>query len=129
MIKLGDVKKVAIIGATVDREKYGNIILRDLRSKGYQVIPVNPKYAEIEGIPVVKDVTELPKDVDLIIFVVPPQVGIEQLEKAYQVGFRKFWFQPGAESEAIVELSKKLRDAEFSFIRCIMVETSSRHSI
>lgn len=118
-----DVKKVAIIGATKNRDKFGNIILRDLLSKGFVVFPVSPSYDEIEGIKVYKTVEELPKDVDLLIFVVPPHIGIEELRKAYGVGFRKFWFQPGAESSEIIEYSKTLKDAEFSFIRCIMVET------
>jgi len=60
----------------------------------------------------------------LIVFVVPPEVGIEELKKAYNRGFRKFWFQPGAESKEIIEFSKNLSDADFSFIKCIMVQTN-----
>lgn len=129
MIQLSEVHKIAVVGATVNPEKFGNIIVRNLKSKGYDVVPVTPKYSEIEGIPAVKDVGELPKDVDLIVFVVPPEVGIVELEKAYKAGFRRFWFQPGAESETIMTLSQKMSDAEFSFIKCIMVETKSRGTV
>lgn len=118
-----NIKKIAIIGATKNRDKFGNIILRDLLSKGFSIFPVSPSYDEIEGIKVYKSVEELPKDVELLVFVVPPHIGIEELKKAYNSGFRKFWFQPGAESSEIIDYSKTLTDAEFSFIKCIMVET------
>ncbi|MCX7796091.1 MAG: CoA-binding protein [bacterium] len=121
---LSNIKKIAIVGATIDQKKFGNIVLKDLLKKGFQVIPVNPKYDIIEGLTTYKDVSLLPKDVDLIVFVVPPEIGIEELKKAYQLGFRRFWFQPGAQSEDIILYSQGLKDAEFSFMKCIMVETS-----
>ncbi|MCX7654679.1 MAG: CoA-binding protein [Fervidobacterium sp.] len=117
------IKKIALIGATKNKEKFGNIILKDLVKKGYIVFPVNPNYEEIEGIKTYRSVQELPKDVELLVFVVPPQIGLEEMKKAYKFGFRKFWFQPGAESDDIITYSKTLKDAEFSFSKCIMVET------
>ncbi|MCX7795383.1 MAG: CoA-binding protein, partial [bacterium] len=41
---LSNIKKIAIVGATIDQKKFGNIVLKDLLKKGFQVIPVNPKY-------------------------------------------------------------------------------------
>lgn len=116
-------KKIAIIGATTNPNKFGNIVLKDLRKKGFEVYPVSPNYDEIDGLKVYKNVDELPKDVELLVFIVPPKIAIEELKKAYQSGFRKFWFQPGAESPELIEYSKTLSDAQFSFINCIMVET------
>ena len=34
---------IALIGASNDKHKYGNKIYRDLKSKGYNVIPINPR--------------------------------------------------------------------------------------
>ncbi|KAF2962603.1 MULTISPECIES: CoA-binding protein [Fervidobacterium] len=116
-------KKIAIIGATTNPNKFGNIVLKDLRKKGFEVYPVSPNYDEIDGLKVYKNVDELPKDVELLVFIVPPKIAIEELKKAYQSGFRRFWFQPGAESPELIEYSKTLSDAQFSFINCIMVET------
>ncbi|MEJ5256727.1 MAG: CoA-binding protein [Fervidobacterium sp.] len=121
---LRQIKKIAIIGATTNPEKFGNIVLKDLLKKGYDVLPVSPRYDFIEGLKVYKSVEELPVDTELIVFIVPPEIGIEELKKAYGTGFRKFWFQPGAESPEILEYAKTLNDAEFSFIKCIMVQTN-----
>ncbi len=124
MIELRNIKKIAVIGATTNPEKFGNIVLKDLKKKGFEVIPVSPRYDEIEGLKTCKTVEELPKDTELLVFIVPPQIGIEEFKKAYNAGFRNFWFQPGAESEEIIEYSKSLADAQVSFIKCIMVQTN-----
>jgi len=47
------------------------------------------------------------------------------LRKRTRKDSRKFWFQPGAESKEIIEYAKELKDAEASFIKCIMVETNN----
>ncbi len=123
-MNLREIKKVAIVGATTNKNKFGYIVLKDLIRKGFEVIPVSPKYDSIDGIEVYKDVSLLPEDTELLVFIVPPEVGLVEFKKAYEKGFRKFWFQPGAESKEIIEYAKELKDAEVSFIKCIMVETN-----
>lgn len=86
---------------------------------------MNPKYDEIEGFRVYKSVEELPEDIDVIVFVVPPEVALEETKKAYDVGFRRFWYQPGAFSEEIKRFLDSSKDVEYSAEKCIMVETSS----
>ncbi|WP_448516179.1 CoA-binding protein [Pseudothermotoga sp.] len=120
---LNGVKKIAVVGASEDRSKYGNKIVRDLLSKGFSVYPVNPKSESIEGVKCYRDIEELPRDVELIVFVVPPEVGIQVADKAIKLGFKRLWFQPGAGSKQIEDLVKN-NGVEYSIGRCIMVETS-----
>ncbi len=89
-------RRIALVGASKNPTKYGNIILKDLLGKGFEVLPVNPNYDEIEGLKCYRSVGgELPKDVDVIVFVVPPKVGLQVAKEAVEVGFKKLWFQPG----------------------------------
>ncbi|MGB9789988.1 MAG: CoA-binding protein [Thermotoga caldifontis] len=125
-MELSNVKKIAIVGASEDRRKYGNKIVRDLLSKGFEVYPVNLRSETIEGIRCYRDVEELPKDIDLIVFVVPPEIGIQVAEKAIKMGFKRLWFQPGAGSKQIEDLVKN-NGVEYSIGRCIMIETSYRN--
>lgn len=125
-LELSNVKKIAIVGASEDRRKYGNKIVRDLLSKGFEVYPVNPRSETIEGIKCYRDIEELPKDIDLIVFVVPPEIGIQVAEKAMRMGFGRLWFQPGAGSKQIEDLVKN-NGVEYSIGRCIMIETSYRN--
>ncbi|MCD6525301.1 MAG: CoA-binding protein [Thermococcus sp.] len=120
-----DFRRIALVGATKNPTKYGNIILKDLLGKGFEVLPVNPNYDEIEKLKCYKSVKELPKDIDVIVFVVPPRVGLEVAKEAVEAGFKKLWFQPGAESEEIKQFLEKA-GVEYSFEKCIMVETSDK---
>ena len=121
---LKKIKKIAIIGATTNKEKYGNIVLRDLKKKGFDVVPVTPKYEEVEGIKTVKNIKDLPKDTDLLVFIVPPKVGLEITKEALNFGFKNLWYQPGAYSEDIDKYLKS-NDIEAVHGSCIMVETNN----
>ena len=42
--------KIAVIGASNNREKFGNKCVRAYLMKGHEVFPVNPKEEKIEGL-------------------------------------------------------------------------------
>ncbi len=117
------IRKVALIGATSNPSKYGNIIFNDLKSKGYDVIPVHPALTELQGEKVWNNIDEIPGNIDLYIFVVPWKSGFETLKKLVKSGKKKFWFQPGAWAPVIGEYLEKLEDIKFSYNECIMVRS------
>ena len=53
-------KTIAIIGASVDRSKFGNKAVRVFLRQGYTVYPFNPKEERIEGLPVFKSIPDVP---------------------------------------------------------------------
>ena len=53
-------KTVAIIGASIDRSKFGNIAVRAFGRQGFTVYPVNPKESQVEGLPAFKSIAEVP---------------------------------------------------------------------
>jgi uncharacterized protein len=97
-----DAKAYGVVGASTNRDKFGNKVLRCYLQNGYQAIPVNPKEQEIEGIPCVATVLDLPDDVSSISVITPPTVTEEVVEMAIQKGIRNIWMQPGAESTTAV---------------------------
>ena len=82
-------KSIAVVGASRNREKIGNIILRNLiatyRGKIY---PVKNKAEEIEGMKSYKTLKEIPGDVDLAIISVPRQFAVEVMEDAVEKGVK-----------------------------------------
>ncbi|MFA5516779.1 MAG: CoA-binding protein [Desulfuromonadales bacterium] len=91
-----------VVGASSRREKYGNKVLRCYLQNGKQAVPVNPVEKEIEGIPCVANVSELPAEVASISVITPPQVTEKVVEQAIGKGIRNIWMQPGAESPTAV---------------------------
>ena len=52
-----------VVGASTNRQKYGNKVLRCYQQNGRIVIPVNPNEVEIEGIPCAATIGDLPVNV------------------------------------------------------------------
>lgn len=100
-------KAFGVVGASADRHKYGNKVLRVYQQKNMRVIPVNPKEQEIEGAACVASVMDLPGDVESISVITPPQVTEQVVEMAARKGIKNVWMQPGAESDAAVEVCRR----------------------
>ena len=112
---------IALVGASNDPKKYGNKILLDLVSKGYNVVPINSKEDTVAGIKSYKNVLDLKESISIINFVVPPEIGFEITKELVENNYDNFWYQPGAESK---EISSYLIENSKNFIddKCIMVE-------
>ena len=96
-------EKFGVIGASADRSKYGNKVLRCYQQRGKVAIPVNPKEIAIEGVACVASVEALPPEVSSISVITPPAVTEKVVEAAIRKGIRNIWMQPGAQSPAAVE--------------------------
>ncbi len=92
----------AVAGASKNRDKYGNKVLRCYLQNGRTVVPVNPVESEIEGTACVKSVDELPAEVQSLSIITPPQVTDKVVEQAIARGIRNLWMQPGAQSAAAI---------------------------
>ena len=111
----------AVIGASDDRSKFGNKVLRCYLANKKTVIPVNPKAASIEGIPCVASVSDLPDTVKSISMVTPPAITEQVVEAAIARGITSIWMQPGAESATAVERCKAAGINVIADHRCILV--------
>lgn len=100
-------RTLAVVGVSKDRKKYGNIVYRNLKDKGYQVFPVNPGIDRVEGEPCYPSLKELPEKVGGAVLVVPPAVTEQVVKEAYEAGIKHVWMQPGAESKGAVEYCRK----------------------
>ena len=101
-------KTVAVIGASNNRRKFGNIAVRAFQKAGYKVIPITPAAAEVEGLRAYGSVLDVPETIDLATFYVPPAIGEEVIEQLAQKGIREVWLNPGAGSSVIVSRARAL---------------------
>ncbi len=96
-------KKFAIVGATDNPKKNGYRIFQNLRRRGYEVYPVNPRLEELDGVRCYPSLSDIPVTVDVVDFVVPPQVTEAVLKECKKLGLDRMWLQPGSESEAAID--------------------------
>ena len=99
---------VAVIGASSDRSKYGNKAVRAYLRQGWQVFPVNPNEATIEGLAAFARITDIPAALDRASLYVPPPVGETLLEGIAAKGVKELWVNPGAGSEALLARAAQL---------------------
>jgi len=104
--------KVAVIGASQDRAKFGNKAVRAFRQAGHDVVPINPRYAgiaeRIEELPTYASVVDVPGHVDVATLYVHPAVGEQVLEEIAAKGIRELWVNPGAESDSLLRRAEAL---------------------
>ena len=105
---------IAVVGATPNPLKGGNAILKNLLL-GYRgaIFPVNPKYAEIEGLTCYPSVSAVPGPVDLAIVFVPAPLVPAVVEECVGKGVRGVMIESGGFAETGPEgerLQKALAD-------------------
>jgi len=99
--------KFAVVGATNNPQKYGNQILKNLKNRGYEVYPVNPKLKELEGLSCYPSLNDIPVKVDVVDFVVPRKATEEILKQCKKLGLNRIWLQPGSESETAITFCRE----------------------
>jgi acetyltransferase len=79
---------VAVIGASSTPGKVGHTVVTNMLSAGYTgtLLPVNPKGGMIEGLPVVTDISDLPRGLDLAVIAVPPKFVVEAVRGLGKIG-------------------------------------------
>ena len=115
--------RIALVGASNDHHKFGNRIYLDLRSKGYDVVPVNPKDKQIEGDRAYASIEMMEELPDIVNFVVPPTIAMKVVQEAVELGIEYLWFQPGSESDELETWLKGTDGIKYLINSCIMVET------
>ena len=94
---------VAILGASRDRRKFGNKAVRAHLRQGYEVYPVNPHAASIEGLTAYPDLASVPAQrLDRVSVYLPSEIGIRLLEEIKARNPVEVWFNPGSESPELI---------------------------
>jgi predicted CoA-binding protein len=100
-------KTVAGVGASSDRNKFGNKALRAFQAEGHTVIPINPNEQEVEGLKTFASVLDVPGAIDMATVYVQPETAMRLLDEFEQKGIPEVWINPGAESDEMIATARK----------------------
>ena len=101
-------KTIVILGASADRAKFGNKAVRAFVQQGWQVFPVNPKEATIEGLSAFKSIADVPVRPDRVSVYLPPPVLLKVLPDIAAKGCGELWLNPGTESDEVLAEAERL---------------------
>jgi predicted CoA-binding protein len=110
-----------VAGASTNRDKFGNKVLRCYQQNDRKVYGINPRATEIEGAPCVASVADLPDDVLSISVITPPAITEQVVKDAIARGIKNIWMQPGAQNPKAIEECRKQGINVIADGSCILV--------
>ena len=116
-----DAGPFAVVGASVDRSKYGNKVLRCYQQHGREVYPINARATEVEGLKAYPSLAALPVPVKVISVITPPAITEQVVQEAATAGVTHIWMQPGAESDEAIRSAEALGMAVIAGGPCLLV--------
>ncbi len=119
-------QRFAVAGASVDRAKYGNKVLRCYLQHGRDVVALHPKETEIEGVRAYRRLADVPETPEALSIVTPPPITESLVEEAAAIGVRHVWMQPGAESATAVRRAEELGLEVIAGGPCLLVALGFR---
>jgi len=93
--------RVAVTGVSRHPANHGsNVVYQRLRDRGYEVFPVNPNTAEVEGDTCYPDLASIPDGVEAVVIGTAPERAQATMEECVRLGIGHVWFHrgPGAGS-------------------------------
>lgn len=117
--------RIAIVGATNNPAKYGNVIPKTLRRHNYTIWPIHPTETEVLGLETYPNVGSLPETPDIVNIVTPPAITLKVLAECDAAKVPNVWMQPGSFDDACIAFAKSASFASV-YDACIMVVANHR---
>lgn len=110
--------KIAVAGASRNPKKFGGMLVKDLKEKGFEIYPVNPNADEIQGLKCYKSVADLPGNVKHLLMATPKSESQDVAKQAVEKGMEMVWIQLMADTPETIQV---IEDAGIPLIykKCI----------
>ena len=89
-------KRIAVVGVSRNEKDFSRYVLRELLSRGYDVVPVNPALTEVEGRRAWEAISVIQPPVEAALILTPPSATAAVVRDAIRAGVRKVWLHRGA---------------------------------
>ena len=125
---LQEVKIIAVVGASANRERDSHKVMESLIQHGYQIFPINPHEQGnlILGQLCYSDLSSVPEKIDMVDVFRAKEAVIGVTEEAIQIGAKVLWTQLGVFNEEASELAKNA-GLKVIMNRCPKIELEKQH--
>ena len=111
-------ENVAVIGASLNEERYSNTAMKTLLEKGHNAIPVSLDGKEVLGQKGYKNLRDVPEKIDTVSVYLSPEKQGTVIEDIKAVSPRRVIFSPGAENSSVY---KELEDKGIEVIEACTI--------
>ena len=118
---LSSARNIAVVGLSPDESKPSNEVAKFLIERGFNVFPVYPKFDEILGRKVYRNLTQIDQDIDIAVMFRKGEFASELVKDAVKKGVKTLWLQLGITND---EAGAIARENGINFVqdRCIKTE-------
>jgi hypothetical protein len=107
-----DLKKIAVLGYSRDKDQPANFIYKKLNDNGYKVFAVNPKPEEIKDVECYAELQLLPESAEGAVLCTPSKATEQAVKDCSDAGIRHIWMHqgigPGSYDEKAFATAKEL---------------------
>lgn len=118
---LSAAKNIAVVGLSPDESKPSNEVTKFLIERGFNVFPIYPKFDEILGRKVYRNLTQIDEDIDIAVMFRKGEFANELVKDAIKKGVKTLWLQLGITNDAAGAIARE-NGINFVQDKCIKIE-------
>lgn len=118
---LSAAKNIAVVGLSPDESKPSNEVAKFLIERGFNVFPIYPKFDEILGRKVYRNLTQIDEDIDIAVMFRKGEFASELVKDAVKKGVKTLWLQLGITNDAAGAIARE-NGINFVQDKCIKIE-------
>jgi uncharacterized protein len=111
-------RRLAVAGVSRNRAHFANAIFRKIQASGREVVPVNPRATEVEGVRCYPDVGAIDGPIDGVLVASPPAASLAVVRQCADRGIRRVWFHRSFGDGSVSP--EAVRECEARGISCIV---------
>jgi hypothetical protein len=116
-------KNTLISGASHKKTRFSNKAMHLLMAHGHKVFLYHPKITEIEGIPVVQDLSDIVGKIDTITLYVRPEILKSMSAEVLSVQPKRIIFNPGTEDAVLMDVYRQAGIEVLEACTLVMLES------
>ena len=114
-------KNIAVVGLSPDESKPSNEVAKFLIERGFNVFPIYPKFDEILGRKVYRNLTQIDEDIDIAVMFRKGEFASELVKDVIKKGVKTLWLQLDITNDAAGAIARE-NGINFVQDKCIKIE-------
>jgi uncharacterized protein len=111
---------IALAGVSRSKNKFGNYCFKELKKKGFNVIPVNPHLSTYENEKCYPSFKDLPVKVNSALIMISSEKALDAVKDAFEAGINYIWLQQGIKSAEAIDFCRK-NNINYISNECVMM--------
>lgn len=96
-------KRIAFVGLSADPHDFSHAVWKEMRERGYELVPVHPTASQLEGVPAFRSVKDIREPVAGALLMTPPAASAAVVAECADAGIPRVWLHRGVGHGSVSE--------------------------